>query len=107
MEYNIPLDKKSVSLISVSVLIIFTLGVTIDNKDSISQNSQKILIHESAEIPHTAQEKTNQYMEKYINTHIQTDADSRRYLDEKFDRFEDKLDQLLIFTCSNPNNGCN
>ena len=46
------LNKNNVTLLSISGLIIFTLGISFDNRVAISDSVQIIMEHESDDLPH-------------------------------------------------------
>jgi len=103
---HIPLNKKNISLISTSAVIVFSLGLIFENQNAISQNNKELLIHQTDETPHIGTEKTLDFFDQTLTIHIQTDLDQRAQLDDKTNDINDKLDNLLIIICSNPNNKC-
>lgn len=98
--------KKKVSLVSISALILLSLTLSIDTRVAVSESSQQILEHRADESPHIGTLKTLEYFEKYLTEHIIEDRNSKKYLEDKIDDLDLKLDRLLIIICSNPNNQC-
>lgn len=100
------INKKNVSLISISVIVLLSLTLSVDARVAVSDSSDKILLHEATESPHIGTVKTLEYFEKYLTDHIIVDRDSRKSLENKIDNLDLKLDGLVIIICSNSNNDC-
>lgn len=96
----IQLDKKGISIILSFALFSFAIGISIDNMNKISENSQNIV----------GLDKADKYLTKDLEEHKLADYTFQDKSDIRLNEFENdvhkKLDRLLIIVCSNINNKC-
>ena len=66
-------NKKNVSLISISTIIILSLSLSVDARVAVSDSTNSILQHEASESPHLGTDTQLKYISEDI-TEIKTDV---------------------------------
>lgn len=95
---NISLNKRT-SVISISTFMVLSIGLIFTNAGAITDSTELIYQHKSDVMPHPSIAKEIEYFEKSLSNYIEEDKNA-------LNKVHDKLDKLLIITCSNPNNKC-